>query len=350
MRRLFLVRVACLLALVWMPDRTPCHAAGTPAPATDKPAVPVTSLIGLSRADVIALRGKPSGERQRDGVLVMVYPDGARLELREDRVVSASGAGVAQITASDGTRYAPGADGNIERTVRVIEAAASGEDDPAAVSPASPPPAPAQAAETVEPAPSGGAKPASAPRSPTPAAGERDTQSEVEMDMPPGSTPPPSVAAARAAAAATAQESLASGGADDAYHEPAPSTAVSVIGGLVGAVLHFGLTVLVLRIAVQVVGVPFFWPDLLKVAFVYLAVYEVATVLGRLGGLWEFLTIFRVHEVSSFIVMACALTWFKIAGSGLTALKIAVATKLVLTGLMLAIGLILAFGLGMIMR
>ena len=288
---------------------------------TSKP-VAAADLVGLTREDVVALRGKPSGERARaDGSVLLVYPDGTKIELRDGRVFAATGAGAAQIVGADGTRYVPGADGNIQRPVVMV-----GSTDAAAEGP----------------------KPeVSAPSADGEAAADDDA------DLPPGATAPPSIAAVDAALA----ERLAdpddadtddAGTFDDEESEEAPA-GLRIVAFLVGTIIRFGLVVLVLRLALHFVGVPFFWPDLLKVALLYLAVHEVLSGLGELGGWWEFVPLFRIDEVISFIVLACSLTWFKIAGSGITALKVAVATKVVVFGLMLVVGLLVTLAMSALM-
>jgi hypothetical protein len=132
---------------------------------------------------------------------------------------------------------------------------------------------------------------------------------------------------------------------EDFEEEPPPSLAKRLLVLGIEIVFRFGIAVLVLRLSIHLVGVPFFWPDLLKVAVLYLAVREVMHGLGGLGGWWEFIPLFRLDDATSFIILACSLTWFKIAGSGLTALKIAAMTKFVIVGLMLAVGLAVTFGL-----
>lgn len=273
------------------------------------PAAPVqpASLVGLTRDEVVVLRGKPSGERARaDGSVVMVYPDGAKLELREGRVVAVTGTGGAEIVGADGTRYVPGTDGNIQRPLVVTDSPPVSATDAA-------PPAAAVAA-TEEPV----AKPAA------------DTA--MDEDMEDASSP--------TAALEKHVEEM-----EDPEEEPPPSLAKTLLVLVIEIGFRFGIAVLVLRLSIHFVGVPFFWPDLLKVAVLYLAVREVMHGLGGLGGWWEFIPLFKLDDVVSFIVLACSLTWFKIAGSGLTALKIAAMTKFVIVGLMLAVGLAVTFGL-----
>lgn len=283
----------------------------TPLAAAAADGVAPADLVGLTRDEVIAARGKPSGERARaDGSILMIYPDGTKFELRDGRVATAGGAGGgAEIVGADGTRYVPGADGNIQRPVTIVEPAA----------PAGPEAVAGDAAVSGAPAPTA-----------EDAAGD---------SLPPGATPPPSVDPAEAMAAGELPDLAQDFGEED---EPEPSAAAKAVGFFIEAVLRFGLVVLVLRIALNVVGVPFLWPDLLKVALLYLAVYEVMSGLASLGGLWEFIALFRLESIVSFLVLACSLTWFKIAGSGLTALKIGVATGAVMYFLMLGIGVAIA--------
>jgi len=287
--------------------------AADPAPVPTPASMPAT-LVGLSRAEVIAARGKPSGERSRGDLLLMVYPDGTRIELREGRVVSVSGGAGDEIVGADGTRYVPGVDGNIQRPVEIIEPGAAAATD--------------ARQEEVDAASAEGAD-------------------DLDADLPPGGTAPPSVDAARRAAEDAVADDLDD--FDESDDEDDIPPLYKLIGGLIGAVLHFVLTVLVLRIAVQVIGVPFFWADLLKVAVLYVAVHGLLLSLAELGGYWEFITLFRAQEVISFLVLACSLTWFKIAGNGITALKIAAASKIALVALMLGVGVLLAIGFGLMM-
>lgn len=298
LRVLFVVLTVVLVAPIGAADSAPPAAKPTPA-----------SLVGLTRDEVVALRGKPSGERARaDGSVVMVYPDGAKIELRQGRVASVAGINGAEIVGADGTRYVPGADGNIQRPVQISDPAAAAVDGPTPETTASEA-APAAAVDV------------------------------AEEELPSGAKAAPSVDAARETAMADSDE--VSDDFED-EEEPEMSGAAKVVSFLIEAGLRFGLVVLVLRIAIHVVGVPFLWPDLLKVALLYLAVHEVMGALGALGGLWEFIPIFRLDSIVGFIVLACSLTWFKIAGSGLTALKLAVATGLVMYFLMLGIGVAIA--------
>ncbi|MBE2216415.1 MAG: hypothetical protein IAE82_21260 [Opitutaceae bacterium] len=279
-----------------------------PAPA---PAIPPASLIGLSRDEVVAARGKPTGERARaDGSILMVYADGAKIELRDGRVVSVTGIGGAEIVGADGTRYVPGADGNIKRPVIVSDVSAADAAE--------------AASSAAEAGATGGAalKPAAAV-----AVAEDEDADDAGADAPGG-----------------AIEKFVED-AEDPEEEPPPSLVKTLLVLGIDVVFRFAFAVLVLRLSIHFVGVPFFWPDLLKVAVLYLAVREVMHGLGGLGGWWEFIPIFKLDDVTSFIILACSLTWFKIAGSGLTALKIAAMTKFVIVGLMLAVGLAVTFGL-----
>jgi len=310
-----LLRTVCLALACTLV--VPYSWAADPAPAPAPAAAPAT-LVGLTRDDVIAVHGKPSGERTRGDTVLMVYPDGMRIELREGRVISVSGVTAAtggEIVGADGTRYVPGADGNIQRPVEIIEAGT-------------------RTAATGAPESDGADTPA-------------EDAEDADADLPPGGTAPPSVDAARAAAQAAVAEDLAEYEEDESADELSPG--MKLVAGIVGAVLHFGLTVLVLWIAIRMVGVPYFWPDLLKVAGLYVAVHGALTSLAELGGYWEFITLFRAQEVVSFLVLACSLTWFKIAGNGITALKIAAGTKVALVALMLGVGLVIAIGLGLLM-
>jgi len=279
--------------------------------AAEKPAA-LPGLIGLTREDVIAVRGKPSGERDRGETRLMVYPDGTKIELRDGFVVSVSGGTGAEIIGADGTRYVPGADGNIQRPVQVTEVPVAADAGAGGVpSVAASTPAGALASEDEDLL--------------------SDTPPGARIELPPGSP------------GAVLEKHIEA--MEDPEEDPPPSLAKTLLVFGIDVVFRFGLAVLVLRLALHFVGVPFFWPDLMKVALLYLAVRETMHGLGALEGLWEFIPLFKLDDAVSFLVLACSLTWFKIAGSGLTALKIAVMTKAVILGLMLAVGLAVTFGL-----
>ncbi len=304
-----------LFALLAVPGR----AADSTAPAAAQTVEPA-ALLGLTRADVIALRGKPTGERQRGDLLVMVYADGTRIELRNDQVVAVNGAsgGAGQIVGADGTRYVPGADGNIQRPVEISDPAASA---------------------AAEPAPQPGTGPA--PTSVT----ESDGDLEEAFAGADGAGDPelmPSEAIRAIEQHLEQAEQAAEAGPEEPARLP---PALHVAATLFGAAFRFGLIVVVLRAALHVMGVPFYWPDLLKVSLLYLAVRETLAALGELGGWWEFIPLFRLQEVISFLVLACSLTWFKIAGSGITALRIAVAAKVVVYVLMLIVAFLITLAL-----
>ncbi len=298
---------ATVLALVWLL----AVASGLAAdPATPLPPAAV-NMIGLGREDVIALLGKPTGERQRGGELIMVYADGKRVVLRDGAVVAVSGGAAGEIIGADGAKYVPGADGT-----------------PVKQAPSAPAAPPAEVVVPEATKPAALVKPA-----------DLEAPSVADPDVPPGTEQvlPAGFATKQLEDHVEAMENP---------EEPEPTSPAKIIlVFVVGVAFRFGLTVLVLRLAVHVIGVPFLWPDLLKVALLYLATHAFMEGLGALGGLWEFIPLFKLDDVVSFVILACSLTWFKVAGSGLTALKIAAATKFVVLGLMLAVGLALTFGL-----
>lgn len=314
--------LGCLVLVVLLSAfPLPSLAADTAAPAAAQAPTP-EMLIGLTRAEVVALRGKPSGERQRGEVLLMVYPDGTRIELRNDQVVAVNGsaAGAGQIVGADGKLYVPGADGNIQRPVEISEPPPTDDAAPAAVPARDAGPAAASSAE---------AEDAAAEM----VSGAHGTEGGEIM---------PTEAIRAIEQHLEQSEQAAEAGPEQ---PPQPPRALQVAASLFGAAVRFGLIIAVLRTALHVMGVPFYWPDLLKVSLLYLAVREVLAALGELGGWWEFIPLFRMQEVISFLILACSLTWFKIAGSGITALRIAVAAKIVVYVLMLIFAFLITLAL-----
>jgi len=107
------------------------------------------------------------------------------------------------------------------------------------------------------------------------------------------------------------------------------------------------VTVVLLAMAFRWVGLPFLVRDLFKVALLSIAVSAGVSGLGSLGGHWQWLQLFRADEVIGFVVLAVALFRFKLVRTGITALRIAVATKVASYFLMIGIGVALSFGLGL---
>jgi hypothetical protein len=292
--------------------------AGAPAPAVDSAPPPASTasvmtpdLVGLSRADVVAVLGRPTAEREAGDVMIMLYANGVRVELRQDAVVAVRGSSsTGEIIGADGARYVPGADGRVRRVDS---------------------PVPADAAALPEPDQAAGGGTTGLPM---------DT---VDIEEDEGFSTGAEEGPVGGALMKELEEHVEAMENPQA-EEPVSATKQVLIFAL-GVVFRFGFTLLVLRIAVHVVEIPFFWPDLTKVAGLCLAVHAFMEGLAELGGLWEFITLFALDDIVTFIILACSLTWFKVAGSGLTALKIAAATQFVVIGLMFAVGLAVAFGL-----
>jgi hypothetical protein len=129
------------------------------------------------------------------------------------------------------------------------------------------------------------------------------------------------------------------------FSPPPPPPWVGVATECLGMLLRFGLVVLVLSLTMKWMELPFYWPDLMKVSVLYVAVREIVHGLGGLGGMWELLRIFRIDEGVGFFALAILLYRFGVTRDGLTALKIAAATKLVTYFLMIGAMLALTFGL-----
>lgn len=324
MKRYPALLVALVLAITCCPVVMFAAPGGPPSFAAA--ASPPASLLGLTRAEVIAALGKPTGERQRGEWVVMVYPDGTRLELREGRVAAVSGRG-AEIIAADGTRYAAGDDGNLARPIRVNERLTDAADGAVVSSPAATSSPEDEVPQAVSP-----------PASPDPVAAEaelpEDVESDAELDLPEGANAPPSVKAAEEAARQQVALELDAFSTFDDEAGAEVSPVVAVLGFLVLAMIRFILAVFVLWIALRIVGLSFFWGDLLKVALLYVAVHGAMNSLGALGGLWEFVRIFRMDDIVGMIVLTCSLTWFKVVVSGLTALKVGAPGTLAIVMLM----------------
>jgi hypothetical protein len=300
-----------LLHLVWV---LVCAAAFSQVHAADSAA---PDLIGLTRADVLTALGKPQSTLRRGGTELLIYPKGVRVELRGEEVVAYQGSEEAVIIGRDGTRYTLGANGKVLRADPLPEVT----HHEAEASPATGP------AANISPTPAEAKKPATAAVTaaedddPVPSDDARMAKMRAEMEK--------------------AVEDL--GKAPEA--PPPPPVWIKLVGAIVGAVLHFVIVVVILRLALSIVGVPFFWPDLIKVCLLYLAVREGLHGLSDLGGGWQFIALFRFDDVVSFVVLAVLLFRFKIALSGLTALKVAAATKAATYMLMIGVGLALSFGL-----
>jgi hypothetical protein len=212
---------------------------------------------------------------------------------------------------ADGTRYYPGADGNIRR-------ATSGS--------------PAKAQDR--------SASASAVRPPDTTAEEEDPFST--FDQPAG--PVLNVLDSPGLAESISTELL------ESAPSPEPPPGAAVLNFALLAVLRLGAQLLLLRLTFAFMEMPVLWGDLLKVAFLNFAVHQSLSFLGQQPGVWELIPVFRVDSVVSYLILACSLKWFKIASCGVTALKIASATSVVLYFLMLGLAVAVSFALPALVR
>lgn len=299
-----------------------------------------TNLIGSTRDEAVALLGRPLSALQRGDTEVLMYADNVRLEIRNGEVVSHRSGNAAVLVKSDGTRYAPSDRGKVTRLAG---------------------PAAAEEAEEVEEASSAVAPASSSAGAASGAAEEEgDVEQEEDLDEPVASEDEDVESAggyATSAADASTDSDMQLLKMADNYAEhgvltdeeikPEPSW-VSAVSAIVGGLFHFGFTVIILRMAITFVDLPCYMPDVLKVSALYVVIREGVDGLGGLGGHWEWLRLFRAADVLSFFALCILLFQFKIALQGITALKIAVATKVATFILMILVGLALTFGLAAI--
>lgn len=288
------------------------------APATE------ADWLGRTRDDVLATLGKPLSALQRGEVEVLMYANDVRVEIRHDVVVAFRGGRGPAIVASDGTRYHATARGKVER---VLPAAAPGrEKDESGVAtvPAGSAASPSPSSEVPEVPPDSQADDIEAMTDPL-AAGSGDFVHPF----------------------ATAAEELADRGLlpHTAEKSEAPGWHwwVTEIGSVL---LRLGFAVLILRIAISWVELPCYLPDVLKVSVLFVVIREGIHGLSQMGGHWQWIELFRLADVASFFGLSILLVQFKIALSGLTALKIAIATVGASYFLMLIVAVGLSFLLG----
>jgi hypothetical protein len=325
-----------VVALVWW-GASFCVGASKPANAA--PVVPMTEAhwLGRPREDVVATLGKPLSALQRGDTEVLMYAKDVRVEIREDTVVAfRSGSGPA-IVASDGTRYNATARGKVQR-VASLPKPMTEEERADAQATASLPAAP--------PAPS--APPPTLPQSDATTQAEAAAQDAAADELAdaepavPGFTDKDFENPYADAAKELSERGMLPGGPED---EETPPWMGWVEGG-VSALLRFGFAVLMLKIAISWADLPCYLPDVLKVSALYVVVREGMHSLADFGGHWEWIQLFHIDDGVSFFALTYLLYRFKIALSGLTALKIAMATKGVTYFLMLIVGVAWSFMLG----
>lgn len=270
-------------------------------------------LTGRSRVEVEQHLGKAASVLRRGEVEILVFADGTRVELRNGEVISTRG-NAGEIVAADGTRYTVDATGMVrtERMAAQLQHASAAE------------------ASAVEQVVSSDSQAADEPAEVAPVEAEVATP-EQEIEHP----------GLALAAEAEKMLKLAEGGEEDVPESAAPPW----VGQLIGVGAHFAIVAIVLSLSLKWVGIPFVWWDLARVSVVYLAVRELFHGLGGLGGHWEFIRLFRVDELVSFVALSILLYRFKVVLSGLSALKVAAATKFVSYMLMIGVGLAVSFGL-----
>ncbi|MGH8018808.1 MAG: hypothetical protein ACREIA_11030 [Opitutaceae bacterium] len=288
------------------------------APAVD------ASLLGLTRAEVEAVLGRPNSALRRGDSEVLIFGEGARVELRDGRVAAIRGGSFGEIVAADGTRYIVDQEGAARSAAAAADFA------------------------TEEVKETGTIEAARAVAAPAEVAAPPEQAAVVDEDLAlihAAEHPEEVVMAAHPEVgrllAAQQQTTLA------AERQAAPQAGKTSVWfeWAIGAGLHLAIVIAVLSLSLKWLGLPFVWADLVKVGVLTLVVRETIYALGGLGGNWEMLRLFRVGECASFIVLAVLLFRFKVALSGLTALKVAAATKLVSYLLMIGVGLALSFAL-----
>lgn len=295
--------------------------------------------VGRSREEVVTELGRPQSALQRGDTEVLMYPNSVRIEIRNDVVVAYRAGSGAMIVASDGTRYTPTDKGRVQRVVEVT-ANEEEDDEPVVAELDEPVAAPAIAASESDEAAVAAETEAADDAAPADAAedeGEEDGWSGgpggdlVEASNPHSRT-----------IEDIAEHGLVPDGADD---EEAPPWA-NTVTDIVGALLRFGFAVLMLRVAISWVELPCYMPDVMKVAALYTVIREGMHGLGRLGGHWEWVLLFKLDDVVSFFALMILLYKFKVALSGITALKIAIATKGATFLLMAIFMTVIAFAFG----
>lgn len=309
-------------------------------------------LMGKTRDEVIDTLGKPGTEMKRGERVVAIFEGGVRVEFLDGVVVKTnSRSGANTITANDGTRYAASDEGKV-RMIPGDEVATHAppvtESTPAAAPPRTAAPKEQESEDDMVP-------------EAVAEAGEAEiSDEELLARYLPGDLLSEMSEEEKAEHAAALKDAIkAQGGVppfvslekflEDGglkYEEPPPPPQwVRITSSVVGLIFQLGFTTLILSIAMRWVGLPYFMPDLIKTAILSVAVFEGVRSLGNLGGHWQWLQLFRAEQLLSFIALCSGLFMFKVVGNGLTALKIAIATKLVTYFLMIILGMAVTFGL-----
>lgn len=294
------------------------------------------NLLGASRGDVMRAFGEPENTLRKGDVDVLMYPDGVRIEIRDDVVIDYRGSVGSGILSRGGTEYAAGEDGNVhEAEQKEIEQTAPAPE--AEVVPAESPMESAVVEPIVDEPEAIVEKSADEPLT-----GEivaEENQQVVETEMNPDHLYDD--------AAAQAGKYLEGFGAVK-EPEPPPKSATAV-RTTIQVVARFCFALLILRITLGWLGRPFYFPDLVKVSLLYTAIRGGIHGIGSLGGQWQFINIFEVPDILAFLALAIMLFKFDVTKDGLTALKIAGATVAVLYFLMMGLGVVLVFGLNAIL-
>jgi hypothetical protein len=252
----------------------------------------------LTREEILNSLGSPQSTLQRGTREIFSYPDGTRVEIVDGEVLSIHRGAEPLVIDRAGVRYTVGPGGKLERQ----EAAPHGwnsieEEEPQPEEP----PLPQAEAPT-----SGG--------------------SAVEMEI--------------FQALQAAYPELHAYPFEEKPELPRWAGPASIFLGLL---VRAGVILLLLRITLGWMREPVFYGDLLKVSLLYTAVHDAVDAVGRMGGFWQLIHIFQVAEIISFFVLAAAIFRFGVARSGLTALKIAIGTKIAAFALMLGAGLVISF-------
>lgn len=306
-------------------------------------------LVGLSREDVLKYLGKPQSTLRRGDTEILVYANQTRVELREDEVIAFYGKPESVIIAANGTRYTPTARGRVERVSGQNMASDAEQEEgeqeivaPAAAKTARRPvaaPKPVVAvASTTASDPAAGVPVNSNPASALAEANDEEEAALARLSQ------LPLAATADGAPLPSVDKYLEDGGILMDEPEP-PSKATVLLAFVIEISCRFGFCLLILRISLHWMSMPFYWPDLVKVSALYVVVRDGLHAVGGLGGSFALIRYFRVDDAISFFALALLLFHFKIALSGLTALKVAAATKFATYAVMMGVGLAIAFGL-----
>lgn len=307
--------------------------------------------VGHARAEVVAKLGRPASALQRGDTEILIYPNNVRIEIRDGEVVAHRAGQQAMLVKGDGSRYEPSERGRVRLVEPPPEAFEAEEEEAPDVEPEPRrEPTPASAATSGQAtAPTRAAVSAAAtPPSEVEAVASEESEGEVsdeDFEAWAGSTHE-ALAEADLQMLKMAENYTEHGRLDDEeFVEEEPSSAARAVGAVVLGLIHFGFAMLVLRLAINWVDLPCYMPDVAKVAALYVVIREGVHGLGGLGGHWEWIRLFRGGDVVSFFALCGLLVKFKVATQGLTALKIAVATKVATYIVMAALGVALMFGL-----